>query len=242
MRAQVTRANPEVALYRLAAWLSPAYPVGAFSYSHGLEWAVESRLVHDRASLHSWVTQVIVNGSARSDAIVLAHSMRAAQRGDMQGLREVAEIGLAMAGSAERYLESSAQGRAFMKVTLATWPAADPSYAVPANWLSAANAIDADIAYPVAVALMCAATGVAEALCVTAYLHAFGANLVNAGQRLIPLGQTDGQHVICALEPVVVHCATTARAASLDDIGSAAVLADVASMLHETQATRLFRS
>ena len=75
-----------------------------------------------------------------------------------------------------------------------------------------------------------------------AYLHAVTANLISAGVRLIPLGQTEGQRVLAALEPVAAATAQRALATSLDDVGGAAFRADIASMQHETQYTRLFRT
>jgi urease accessory protein len=221
-------------LYRLMAWLSPAYPIGAFSYSGGIEWAVEAGDITDAASLRQWLAVVIADGGGFCDAVFLAHAYRAAAERDDVALRAVAELAAAFAPSKERHLETTAQGRAFLDTTRAAWPA--PALdRLPALWEGA-------VALPVAVGAAGAAHGIALDDVVHGYLQASAANLVSAGVRLIPLGQTDGQRVLATLEPVVHATAERALAAGLDDVGSASFRADLASMRHETQHTRLFRS
>jgi len=222
------------ALYRLMAWLSPAYPIGAFSYSGGIEWAVEAGDIADAATLRQWLAVVIADGGGFCDAVFLAHAHRAAADPDDAALRAVAELAAAFAPSKERHLETTAQGRAFLDTTHAAWPA--PALdRLPAIW-------DGAVALPIAVGVAAAAHGIALDAVLHGYLQAFAANLVSAGVRLIPLGQTDGQRVLAALEPVVRATAARALAAGLDDVGSASFRADLASMQHETQYTRLFRS
>ncbi len=225
---------PEAALYRLMTWLSPSYPLGAFSYSHGLEYAVEAGLVRDREGLRDWVATVIGAGAGRSDGALLAAAWRAAQSHDRAALDEVAALAFAWRGSAETALESRAQGAAFLAATRAAWP----------HPLLDALALRhrGEAALPVAVGVAAWAHGVPLAAALTAYLHAFASALVSAGQRLVPLGQTDGQAVIAALEPVVEAAAASVKATPLEEIGTAAPLIDWCSMRHETQYTRLFRS
>jgi urease accessory protein len=222
------------ALYRLMAWLSPAYPVGAFSYSSGLEWAVETGDVADAETLRRWLAVVIGEGGGFCDAVFFAHAHRAVVAGDDATLSEVAELAAAFAPSKERHLETTAQGRAFIEATRAAWPCTALGK-LTAIW-------PGPYAYPVAVAVAAAGHGIAVEPALGAYLHAVTANLVSAGMRLVPLGQTDGQRVLAALEPVVAATAQRALQISLEDVGSAAFRADVASMRHETQYTRLFRS
>jgi urease accessory protein len=222
------------ALYRLMAWMSPAYPIGAFSYSSGIEWAVEARDITDAATLERWLAVLIGEGNGFCDAVFFAHAHRAAAERDDKALRAVAELAAAFAPSQERHLETTAQGRAFLDATRAAWPtpALDRLLAV---W-------DGAVALPVAVAVASAGHEITLAPALQAYLHALTANLVSAGVRLVPLGQTDGQRVLAALEPLVATTATRALATALDDVGGAAFRADLASMRHETQHTRLFRS
>lgn len=222
------------ALYRLMAWLSPSYPVGAFSYSGGLEWAVEAGDVKDAATLQEWLAVVIGQGSGFCDAAFLVHAHQAVTTGDDTALHAVAELAAAFAPSKERHLETTAQGRAFVEATRAAWscPALDGLVSV---W-------DGPIAYPVAVGVAAAGHGIPVEPCLGAYLQAIAANLVSAGVRLIPLGQTDGQRVVAALEGVIGTAAKRALTTPLEEVGSAAFRADLAGMRHETQYTRLFRS
>jgi urease accessory protein len=222
------------ALYRLMAWLSPAYPVGAFSYSGGLEWAIEAGDVTDAGSLSDWLDAVLTMGSASADAVLFATAHRAVANSDDDLLRRTAELAAALVGSKERLLETTAQGRAFLDASRNAWPCAAIDR-LGALW-------DGAVAYPVAVAVTAAGHAIPLAPALNAYLAATVANLVSAGVRLIPLGQSDGQRVIAALAPAVASAADKAAATALDGIGTCAVRADLASMRHETQYTRLFRS
>jgi len=222
------------ALYRLMAWLSPAYPVGAFSYSSGIEWAVETGDIKDAETLKRWLAIMIAEGGGFCDAVFFVHAHRAASEDDAVKLRAVAELAAAFVPSRERHLETTAQGRAFIEATRAAWPCAALDR-LAAVW-------DGTIAYPVAVGVTAAGHGIAADPALGAYLHAVTANLISAGVRLIPLGQTDGQRLLAAFESVVVATAGRALETPLDQVGGAAFRADLASMLHETQYTRLFRS
>jgi urease accessory protein len=222
------------ALFRLMAWLSPAYPVGAFSYSSGLEWAVEAGDISDAATLSDWLATILSDGTGACDAALFVHAHRAATAEDATALYAVAELAAALAPSKERHLETTAQGRAFIDTTSAAWPTPAVERLLAA-W-------SGPIAYPVAVAVACAGHGIAVEPALAAFLHAIAANQISAGVRLIPLGQTDGQRVLSLLEPVITATAERALVTPLDAIGSATFRADVASMRHETQYTRLFRS
>jgi urease accessory protein len=226
--------STDAALYRLMTWLSPSYPLGAFSYSHGLEYAVEAGLVRDRDSLCRFVATVVEAGTGRSDGALLVAAFRAAVADDPAGLDDLIELGFAWRGTAETALESRAQGAAFLATTRAAWPH---------------RLLDelglrhrGEVALPVAVGVAAAAHGVALGATLTAYLHALASTLVSAGLRLIPLGQSDGQRAIAELESVIAAAADNILTTPLDRIGTAAPLLDWCSMRHETQYTRLFRS
>lgn len=223
------------ALSRLMTWLSPSFPVGAFTYSHGLEWAVEEGTVTSAATLTAWLSDILRHGAGRSDAILLVTAFQAAAEGRANDLQEVAELAYALQPSKERRLESGAQGRAFATAIADTWGA--PSLADLAGRLA-----PDPVAYPVALAVAAADHRLSLAETVEAYLTAFAANLVSAAVRAVPLGQTEGQRTIRDLAPIVSAVAAEALIASLDDIGGASLRADIASMAHETQYTRLFRS
>jgi urease accessory protein len=222
------------ALYRLMTWMSPAYPVGAFSYSNGIEWAVEAGDIGSAETLRTWLATTIRQGSMFCDAALFAHAHRSATDGDDEALAAVAELAVALGGAKERFLETTAQGQAFRDITCAAWPtpALDRLAAV---W-------DGPLAYPVVVAAACAGHRIALVPALDAFLHSVVSNLISAGMRLIPLGQTDGQRVLAALETEIAQAVAWARTIALDDIGSTAPRADIASMRHETQYTRLFRS
>jgi urease accessory protein len=209
------------ALLRLLTWLSPAFPTGGFAYSHGLEWTVDAGDVGDESSLEDFLRDLLAHGALWSDVLVLRH----AHRGE-----PVAELATALAPSAERRLETLAQGAAFA-LAAAAWPA-------PAlqNWG------DAPLPYPVAVGLLAAAQGVPEDHAALAFLHATTANLISAAIRLIPLGQAAGLRVQKALEPAILAAHTASQSATLADLGTAAWASDIAAMRHETQYTRLFRT
>jgi urease accessory protein len=222
------------ALYRLMAWLSPAYPVGAFSYSSGIEWAVEAGDIKDAPTLKDWLAVMIGDGSGFCDAVFFVHAHRAIVAHDETGLRAVAELAAALVPSKERLLETTTQGRAFLEATRAAWPC-EALDRLDAAWQGA-------VALPVAVGVTCAGHGIACEKALHAFLHALTANWISAGVRLIPLGQSDGQRVLAALESVVAAAATRALQTPLDQVGSATARADIAGMRHETQYTRLFRS
>lgn len=225
---------PASSLYRLMAWLSPAYPVGAFSYSSGLEWAVEAGDVTSADQLYGWLQTLLTDGAGYCDAVLFAQSYRACSSGEDRALCEVAELAAAMTPSRERFLETTAQGRAFLEVTRAAWPC--PAFdRLSEIWRG-------PFAYPVVVAVAAAGHEIPLEQSLAAYLQALAANWISAGIRLIPLGQTDGQRVTALLEPVVAEVAKRALVATLDEAGSAVFRADIASMRHETQYTRLFRS
>jgi len=223
----------ERALYRLMAWLSPSFPVGSYTYSHGLETAVEDGLVTDRDTLAGWIEDLLIAGTARNDAIFLTAAWQAACAEDEARFAEVRELAAVCHASAELRLESLQQGGAFRDAVRRSWPAPGIERLCDG---------DVALAYPVAVGVTAAAHGVPLRSALHAYLHAFAANLVSAGVRLIPLGQNDGQRALAALEPPVHALAEDAETATLDDLGGCAWVAEICSMRHETQYTRLFRS
>jgi urease accessory protein len=230
-RIDVTEA---AALFRLLTWLSPSFPIGAFSYSSGIEWAVESGDISDAASLCNWLGTMLTDGSGFCDGVFLSQTHRATTLRDGAMLREIAELAAAFATSRERQLETSSQGRAFIDIARAAWNCDGLAQMI--------GCCDGAIVYPVAVGLVSAAHAIPLAPTMHGFLHAVVSNWISAAARLIPLGQTDSQRVLALLEQAVAATAGRALEASLDDLGSATFRADLASLRHETQYTRLFRS
>ncbi|HYD05298.1 MAG TPA: urease accessory UreF family protein [Reyranella sp.] len=222
-------------LYRLLAWLSPAYPIGGFSYSHGIETAVEEGFVINRVSLVAWIRSVLGGGTGRVDGALFASAWRAAAAQDWPAFDAVAERAAAWRGTSEMALESRQQGGSFLSITRTAWPHDD---------LDAAHQrLGGEVALPVAVALAAAAHGIALEAALEGYLQAFTANLISAAVRAVPLGQSDGQIALATLEPGVRKAVEAAVAVTdLDDVGTATPLLDWCSLRHETQYTRLFRS
>ncbi len=243
-------------LYRLLAWLSPGFPIGAFSYSHGLETAVADGTVHDRASLERWVTAIVAHGSGRIDADIVRDAYRAAAAGDLAALDRANRRGVAFRATAELALESAQQGDAFLATCRAAWPepfvetwAAPHPSPLPASGEREGPAPQAwegegrqRICHSAVFGAVAARGGVALADALVGYLQAFTGNLISAGLRLGIVGQTDGQRILAALEPVVGAAAHAALSRAPADFGGATFAADLASMAHETQYSRVFRS
>jgi urease accessory protein len=229
-----TEASEAAALYRLMTWLSPSFPVGAFSYSSGIEWAVEAGDIVDAASLREWLASMLTDGPGFCDGVLLAQAHLMASSHDDAALRDVAELAAAFVPSRERQLETSAQGRAFIEIARSAWNCDGLDRMVAA--------CEGPIVYPVAVGIVSAAHAIPLTSTLHAFFHALTSNWISAGARLVPLGQTDSQRVLALLEPVVVATVRRALAATLDDLGSATFRIDLAGMRHETQYTRLFRS
>lgn len=201
-------------------WLSPSFPIGAFAYSHGMEWAISSGLIHDAASVRHWLEDLLQHGSLRSDAILLA----LAARGEAPG--KVNELALSLAPSAERRIEALDQGAAFTRVMRDVW----------------GHTEDDASAFVAALGVAIRQEGLDLALAVKAFLHAFVANLCSVAQRLVPIGQTDSQKIQRALFPLILETTETALSATEADLYTASFLSDIASMKHATQSPRIFKT
>lgn len=218
----------------LLVWLSPAFPVGAFAYSHGLEWAHEAGDVTNAASLQAWLEDLLDHGAARNDAILFVEAFHAVAAANDTRVADVAELALALANTAERHLEAATQGNAFVAAIGNAWPCEAID--------RLRRGCDGPVAYPVAVGVASAGHGVGLPDALQAFSLGFVSNLVSAAVRLGIVGQTDGQRIIVALIPAVLRLAAFAEDTTLDDLGSCAFRSDLASLHHETQYTRLFRS
>jgi len=226
-----------LALLRLQSWLSPAFPIGSYSYSHALEWAVEAGYVLDRKTLVDWLEAGLRYGSGRNEAIFFSVAWRSTIDNNRAKLFEIAELAAAFRGTSEFALESSQQATACLAALRQIWPDR------VLDWLW--DILRERRVYPalaVVLGVCSARQGIPASFALPAFLQSYLANLVTAGVRLIPLGQTEGQLVIAELEEVVLAASTQTKLATIEDLGSAAFMVDFGSAMHETQYTRLFRS
>jgi urease accessory protein len=219
--------------YMLLCWASPSYPTGAFAYSHGLEYCVETGSVHDAASLEQFVVAWLQRGGGWIDAVLFSATCRAAS--DPAALDDAAAEAAAWRGTGETALEAWQQGEAFLAVTLAAWPHPDIAAFAVRN-------AGRKIAQVTVFALAAIVHGIAPDRALGAFLHAGAANLVSAGVRLVPLGQTDGQRITASLAAPISACCKAALVADPEAVGTSTLAIELASMAHETQHSRLFRS
>lgn len=229
-----SEAEESAALFRLMTWLSPSFPVGSFSYSSGIEWAVEAGDIADRQTLQDWLAAMLLEGAGFCDGLFLCHAWRAAEAGDGERWARSLNSQPHSCRRANGIWETTAQGRAFGRDRRSAWNCG------ALDLLS--SHVTGPVTYPVAVGVLAAGHRHFAGIDAHAFLHATTSNWISAGVRLIPLGQTDSQHVLAALEGVIAATAEKSLQGSLDDLGSATFRADLASMRHETQYTRLFRS
>ena len=205
-------------LLHLMAVMSPAFPVGGFAYSHGLEWAIDSGEI----DVLNWITSLVRHGSGWNDAVLFS----AAYDADDAKRLGIDELALALAASRERYLETTDLGQSCVKAT---------------STLAGREALPYTV-YPVVLAAYCADMGISKRSSLLAFMQAFSNNLIAVAVRLVPLGQTRGLEIMGALMPVILETVDRAMSSTLDDLGSSTFLSDVAAMKHETQYSRIFRS
>ena len=214
-------------LQKLLTWLSPAFPVGAFAWSAGLEAAIVDGTVHDRTTVQAWIEGILHHGGMRTDAILFAHAHRGAQNPAILG--ELADLCLALTPARERHDETTITGNSFVSAAEA-WPT------------PVIENLPHPCPYPIAVGAIAAGHRIALDAALLAWLTASVHAQVSVAVRLVPIGQSDGLAIMAALEHAIAEQASLCQHATLDDIGSVAYAADIAQMSHETLTTRIFRS
>ncbi|MFY0691158.1 MAG: urease accessory protein UreF [Paracoccaceae bacterium] len=207
-------------LLKLTQWLSPAFPVGSFAYSHGVEQAIVQGDIADAEGLRTWLCAILRFGSGRTDAILLAEALRGER-----DLAELADTAEALSASRERWIETRDQGRAFLSTTNALFAEDLP-----------------EMAYPVAVGRVARDLDMLPADIIAVFLHAFTSNIVSCAVRFIPLGQTEGQRVLDQLHDTISQVARAAAEAGVEDIANAAIGSDLSAMEHERLQSRIFRT
>ncbi len=207
-------------LLLLLNWMSPAFPIGSFAYSHGLETAIVENEITTQSEVETWIADLIMNGSGWNDAVLFAQVWTS----DIEYLNERA---LSMASSSERYLETTQLGR---------------SFAIAASVFTKVKFADGDLAYPVVAGMACKSMGVDRHSALLAFLQGFAAAQVSVAVRLVPIGQTAGLHVLKNLMTKISETTNRAVSSTLDDLGSCTLLADIAAMKHEHLQPRIFRT
>ncbi len=202
----------------LQTWFSPAFPTGAFSYSHGMESAIQDNLVKDAGSLKSWIGSLLSHGSGRNDGLFL--------KAAYEGVDESNGLCLALCGSKERLRETIELGKAFSRVVRASYDVKLPDRT----------------AYPVAVGMTAKQIGLDLTLTLQSYLQAFTSNLISVGVRTIPLGQQAGQDCLIGLYPVIESMTKKIKSESLNELGSATFISDLMAMKHEKCVPRIYRT
>ena len=200
-------------------WMSPAFPIGAFAYSHGLEWAIDKDHVSNGEKLQKWITDLLEYGSLRTDAIFISLILRG------HDVRKMNELSMALCPAGERLLETKLQGSAFAKVIEDVW-----------------QQDIGELSLPIAVALAAKNQSIEQDLILPAYLHAFCSNLISAAIRLIPIGQTEGQRIMLELYTIISDLVQTASESEIDDLNSACFFSDVSAMEHEYLQPRIFKT
>jgi len=200
-------------------WLSPAFPIGGFAYSHGLEWAINKGYVSNREELQKWISDLLEYGSLKNDAILIKLVLQGSDP------KEINELAMALCPASERLSETQLQGGAFCKIMREVW----------------SLEID-DLTLPIALALAAKNENIDQNLVVPAYLHSFCSNLISVAMRLIPIGQTDGQKTLHELSPLISDSVRAVAKSDKDDLGSACFLSDVSAMQHEYLQPRVFKT
>jgi len=206
-------------LITVMQWLSPAFPIGGFAYSHGLEWAINKGYVSNREELQKWVSDLLEYGSLKNDAILIKLVLQGSDP------KEINELALALCSASERLSETQLQGGAFCKIMREVW----------------SLEID-ELTLPIALALAAKNESIDQNLVVPAYLHSFCSNLISVAMRLIPIGQTDGQKTLRELSPLISDSVRAVAKSDKDDLGSACFLSDVSAMQHEYLQPRVFKT
>ena len=206
-------------LITVMQWLSPAFPIGGFAYSYGLEWAIDKGYVSNREELKKWISDLLEYGSLKNDAILIKLVLQGSDP------KEINELALALCSASERLSETQLQGGAFCKIMRDVW-------SLEIN----------DLTLPIALALAAKNESIDQNLVLPAYLHSFCSNLISVATRLIPIGQTDGQKTLRELSPLILGSVKSVAKSDIDDLGSNCFLSDVSAMQHEYLQSRVFKT
>ena len=220
-----------IKLFNLLTIVNPSYPIGSFSYSHGLEWSIQEKEITDKKSLFEWLQTILYEGSLWSDSVIFYHAYKSLKSKNYSKFKKISDLSLTIQPSKERYMESVMQGNAFIKITkdISNYDLKDYN-------------LRSDISLPIAFSVACDLHKLNFDDCLTGFLHSNISNLISAGIRLIPLGQTEGQKLLNELSDSIITIIPKVKKAKISRIGNCCWRSDISSMKHETQYTRIFRS
>lgn len=225
-----------LSLLRLLHLASPTLPVGAYSYSQGLESAIEAGIVHNEAGALAWISDALTWSVARLEAPVFCRLQGAWAANDQTAVQHWNDYFLASRDSAEFRAESVQMGYSLAKLLRDLFPEEKRVEALPPTVLEASTS------FPSAMALACVLLDTPPEASVHAYLFAWAENQVLGALKAVPLGQVSGQRMLFALEPALLEAATIALTLRDDDISNWTPGLSFLSMRHETQYSRIFRS
>jgi len=229
----------EFELLCLLQLASPALPIGAYSYSEGLELLVETGEIANQQALEHWITQELRYGAVRLEAAVMLRAYWAFQQDDFEALRYWDQWLLAARETEELRSQSMQMGRSLLRLYRDLHPNDALRYgrSLPLDWSPAQGCN-----FSTAFAIVAASWQIESHSALLGYLHSWTTNLINAGIKLIPLGQTAGQQLLLNLQPTLISTAAEITTLPDDCLDSCNWGLAIASMMHETQYSRLFRS
>ena len=222
-----TTLTDSLALQRLLVWASPAFPVGTFAYSGGLETAIATGAIRDARAMRDWLEGNLLAGAGRNDTILAVMSSRAHH--DQARLSELSDLCLALTPARQRHEELLVTGQAFIQAAKA-WPDA------------VHDRLPLACPYPIAFGAIAGSAAINPANTALAFLTAYAQAQISVAVRLVPIGQSSGLAILAALEPLIANLAKRLADAGEDDLGTIAYATDIAAMAHETLTTRIFRS
>ena len=214
-------------ILKLLTWNNQSFPIGSYCFSSGLEFAVESKLIQSGKDLQYWLNDLLKYGSLYSDALILLEAWKLASKKENNKINDLNNFAVSLNQSNEKYIENYEQGKSFIKITEDAW---NHKY------------ISKKLVYPIAYAVAAVQENINMEDVLICYLHSSLCNLLAAGIKLIPLGQTEGQKIQIALNTYIEEEYKNILKKNFNDIGNCGWVNDIISMKHENQFTRTFRT
>ena len=201
----------------LHTWFSPSFPIGSYSFSHGLESMIENKLIKDKQEINDYIKSILYHGTCKNEIILIKFAYK--------GL-ELNDFALSLCSSKERKIETLAMGNNFRKILKDSW-----QYELPEN-----------TAYPVAIGIAANFFKLPLKLTVISFLQSFISNLINICVKHIPIGQKIGQDCLINSFALIREVVKKNESCTLDDIGGICFNSDIHSIKHENLKTRIYKT